>query len=64
MNLAVDFISQVQKKREQRELPEYSKQATKDDDDELTEQDLYFISLAEKEYANGETISHKNINWD
>ena len=35
-----------------------------DEEDELTEEDLYYIALAEEEYANGETTSHNDINWD
>jgi len=34
-----------------------------DEDDDLTEQDLYYIDLAEQEYANGETINHSDIKW-
>ena len=33
------------------------------DDDTLTEQDKYYIDLAEQEYANGETVSHADIDW-
>jgi len=33
------------------------------DADELTAQDLHFINLAENEYANGETVSHDDIDW-
>ena len=33
------------------------------DDDTLTEQDMYYINLAEQEYANGETVSHTDIDW-
>ena len=35
-----------------------------EEEEELTDQDLYFISLAEEEYANGETTSHEDIDWD
>lgn len=31
--------------------------------DEVMEDDLHFIDLAEQEYAQGETISHNNRNW-
>ena len=32
-------------------------------DDVLSEDDLQLISLAEEEYSNGETISHKDRVW-
>jgi len=32
-------------------------------DDELSDNDLNYIALAEQEYANGETISHNDIAW-
>ena len=32
-------------------------------DNVLSEQDLHYIELAEKEYINGETISHNDIDW-
>jgi len=32
-------------------------------DDELSDNDLNHITLAEQEYANGETISHNDIAW-
>jgi len=32
-------------------------------DSEIMPDDLYYIELGELEYANGETISHKDRNW-
>ena len=32
-------------------------------DDEVMPDDLYYIELAEQELANGETISHNDIDW-
>ena len=32
-------------------------------DDEIMPDDLYYIELAEQEYARGETISHNDRNW-
>lgn len=34
------------------------------DDDEATADDLLAIQKAQKEYANGETVDHSQINWD
>ena len=34
-----------------------------DDWDEVYPDDLYYIELAEKELANGETISHNDRKW-
>ena len=32
-------------------------------DDEIEQNDLHCIEMAEQEYARGETISHENRNW-
>ena len=32
-------------------------------DDEVMQNDSYYIELAESEYAAGETISHNDRNW-
>ena len=32
-------------------------------DNETMPDDLHYIELAEQEYAQGETISHDDINW-
>ena len=34
-----------------------------DEDDEVGPNDLYYIELAEQEYASGETISHTDRKW-
>ena len=53
--------------RVQKLPPEYSKQDDRFlnnlEDEDLTEEDLHFIKLAEKEYADGETISHDKRVW-
>ena len=33
------------------------------EDDEVGPDDLYYIELAEQEYARGETISHNDRKW-
>ena len=32
-------------------------------EDEVGQDDLHYIELAEQEYSNGETISHSNRDW-
>ena len=32
-------------------------------DDDVMPDDLYYIQLAEQEYANGETTKHSDIKW-
>jgi len=71
MDLTLDFISQVQEKAHY--LDDNKKRLILEiidnflpeeyDEDELTDKDLHFITLAEQEYANGETISHDKRNW-
>lgn len=34
------------------------------DDEGLTEDVLYYLKLAEEEFARGETIRHSDIDWD
>ena len=72
MNLATDFITVVQEKSQYLndekkllilQIIENFIPHADWDDDELSENDLHLISLAEKEYANGETISHNDRVW-
>ena len=55
--------------KQQKQPPEYSKQAKKfldtstANEDELTESDLTYIRVAEMELTNGETTSHMDIDW-
>jgi len=70
MNLALDLVEliEIAKRLEDSKkklLIEVAKGFLSDDwdDDDLSENDLYHIRLAEQELASGETISHNDRNW-
>ena len=68
MGLALDLVELVEiaerlEASKKRLLIEVAKGFLADDweDDELSENDLYYIQLAEDEYAKGETVSHSEV---
>jgi len=68
MYLTVDFISQVIEKAQH--LSEDKMRLILEvmdgflpNDDELSDNDLHFITLAEEEYKNRETVSWLDVEW-
>jgi len=58
-NQARKYLESLDKKAQQR-LKDAIEKIPKG---EIMPDDLYYIELAEKEYANGETVNHNDIKW-
>jgi hypothetical protein len=72
MNVATDFMLQVQEKAQYMNdekklliLQIMDNFLSRDDwnDEELSDKDLHYITLAEQEYINGETESWDTVVW-
>jgi len=63
LSLQIHELSQFLDDDKKRLVLEIIKNFLPYDDEEETDEERYYIDLAQEEYARGETISHNDRNW-